>query len=282
VKKSLIFLIFVFLILLFGGVYFYAFYSPVYQVAKIQVKGTRKIDPEEIKKKTSWCVGKNIFSLKLENLEEKLIADVRLKSVLVSRMLPHTVVIQLEEKTPVLWINLPAVLPGAKDFGFFGLSEDQEIIPLDKDDLSRDLPIVSGIDAREMNGSSGLLLKPYQRYESFKTRWALDFYAMLADNDSDAIRLLAEINASDAPNLTLYLLPFGNKVLMGSGDYLKKWNRLKTILGAEDNLQELSSVDLRFDDQAVLTRISGDSSAKTDSSGRSPAGTGKHLKNKRG
>lgn len=281
-RKNLLFVILTFLILLFGGTYFYAFYSPVYNVTDIQIKGTKKIAPEEIKKKASWCVGKNIFSLKLEKVQEKLLEDVRLKSVQVNRMLPHTITIQLEEKTPVLWINLQAILPGAKDYGFFGLSEDQEIIPLDKDDLSRDLPIVSGVDAREINGSSSLLLKPYQRYESFKTKRALDFYDMLADNDPDALKLLAEINASDSPNLILYLLPFGNKVLMGSGDYRKKWNRLKTILGAEDNLEELSSVDLRFDDQAVLTRKSKDLSVKTDSSSRSPAGTGKHLKNKRG
>ncbi|MFH1337193.1 MAG: FtsQ-type POTRA domain-containing protein [Candidatus Zixiibacteriota bacterium] len=281
-KKNLFFFILTFLILLFGGAYFYAFYSPVYHVAEIQVKGTKKIAPEEIKKKTSWCVGKNIFSLKLEQVQEQLLEDTRLKSVQVSRMLPHTVTIQLEEKTPVLWINLPAVLPGAKDYGFYGLSEDQEIIPLDKDDLSRDMPIVSGVDVREINGTSSLLLKPYQRYYSFKTRRALDFYDMLTDNDPDALKLLAEINVSDSPNLILYLLPFGNKVFMGSGDYRKKWNRLKTILGAEDNLEELSSVDLRFDDQAVLTRTSKDLSVKTDSSSRSPAGTGKHLKNKRG
>jgi cell division protein FtsQ len=282
VRKNLLFVILTFLILLFGGTYFYAFYSPVYNVTDIQIKGTKKIASEEIKKKASWCVGKNIFSLKLEKVKEKLLEDARLKSVQVSRMLPHTIAIQLEEKTPVLWINLQVVLSGAKDYGFYGLSEDQEIIPLDKDDLSRDLPIVSGVGVREINGSSGLLLKPYQRYESFKTRRALDFYDMLSDNDPDALKLLAEINASDAPNLTLYLLPFGNKVLMGSGDYCKKWNRLKTILGAEDNIEELSSVDLRFNDQAVLTRTSKDLSVKTDSSSRSPAGTGKQLKNKRG
>jgi cell division septal protein FtsQ len=282
VKKNLLFLILTFLILLFGGAYYYAFYSPVYHVAEIQIKGIKKIAPEEIRKKASWCIGKNIFSLKLEKVQEQLLEDTRLKGVQVSRMLPHTITIMLEEKMPVLWINLQAVLPGGKDYGFYGLSEDQEIIPLEKDDLSRDLPIVSGVDVREINGSSGLLLKPYQRYEGFKTRRALDFYDMLKNNDPDALKLLAEINASDAPNLTLYLLPFGNKVLMGSGDYHKKWNRLKTILGTEDNLEELSSVDLRFDDQAVLTRSSRDSSVKTDTSDRSPAGTGKPLKNKRG
>jgi cell division septal protein FtsQ len=282
VKKNLLFFILTFLILLFGGTYYYVFYSPVYNVREIQVKGTRKIDPEEINKKASGCVGKNIFSLKLEKVKKMLLEDVRLKSVQVSRMLPRTLNIQLEEKRPVLWINLSAIVAGAEDFGFFGLSEDQEIIPLDKSDLSCDLPMVSGVDAPEMIGGAGLLLEPYQKYESFKTKRALDFYDMLTHNDPDALKLLAEINTSDAPNLTLYLLPFGNKVLLGSGDYRKKWNRLKTILGAEDDIQELSSVDLRFDDQAVLTRITKDSSVKADSNGRSPVETVKPLKNKRG
>ena len=281
-KKNLYFLILTSLILLFGGTYFYAYYSPAYNVAEIQIKGAKKISPEEIKRKAAWCLGKNIFSLKLEKVKENLLVEERLKQVEVSRMLPHTITIQLVEKRPVLWINLRAILPGKENYGFFGLSEDQEIIPLDKDDLSHDLPIVSGVDSGERHGISGKLLEPYRKYESLKVRKALDFYDMLEKNDPDALKLLAEINTSDASNLILYLLPFGNKVLMGSGDYHQKWNRLKTILGAEDDLEKLTTVDLRFDDQAVLTRSPQDPSGKADTSSRSCVGAAKPLNNSKG
>lgn len=228
-------------------------------------------------------MGKNIFSLKLERIRDNLLLDIRLKNVLVYKILPRSISIVVEEKTPVLWISLPTIFPGAEEYGIFGLSADQEIIPLDKDDISHDLPIVSGIDAGEFNGSSNGLLSPFQKYENPKTARVLEFYRMLVRNDSDALKLLAEINMTDAPNMILYLLPFGNKVLIGPGDIETKWNRVKTILGAEEKIEELSCLDLRFDDQVVLTRSAkSDSSAQTNSNRHSPDKSGKHLKNKRG
>jgi cell division protein FtsQ len=283
VKKKIPFLILTVLILIFGGTYLYAFYSPGYSVAEIQINGTKKISPDEIRKKAEWCMGKNIFSLKLERIRDKLLTDVRLKNVHIYKIPPHAISIEVQEKTPVLWISLPTILPGTEDYGFFGLSVDQEIIPLDKDDISHDLPIVSGIDVGEFNGSSNRLLSSYQKYENPKTERVLEFYRMLIKNDPTALKLLAEINMADAPNLILYLLPFGNKVLIGPGDIEKKWNRVKTILSTEEKIEDLSCLDLRFDDQVVLTRsVSNDSSAQTNSSKHSPDKMGKHLKNKRG
>ena len=282
-KKKIPFLILTVLILIFGGTYLYAFYSPGYNVAEIQIKGTKKISPGEIRKKAEWCLGKNINSLKLEKIRENLLTDARLRNVRVYKILPRSISVEVEEKTPVLWISLPTILPGAEEYGFFGLSIDQETIPLDKDDISRDLPLVSGIDVGELNGSSNGLLSPYQKYENSKTRTVLEFYWMLVKNDPDALKLLAEINMTDTPNLILYLLPFGNKVLIGPGDIEKKWNRVKTILSMEEKIEDLSCLDLRFDDQVVLTRsASSDSSAQTNGSKHTPDKMGKHLKNKRG
>ncbi len=282
-KKKIPFLILTAFILIFGGAYLYAFYSPAYNLAEIQIKGTKKISSDEIRKKACWCMGKNIFSLKLERVREKLLTDIRLKNVHVYKILPHSISIEVEEKTPVLWISLPTILPGAEEYGFFGLSLDQEIIPLDKDDISHDLPIVSGIDVGEFNGSSNGLLSSYQKYENPKTARVLEFYLMLVKNDPDALKLLAEINMADAPNLILYLLPFGNKVMIGPGDIEIKWNRVKTILGTEEKIEELSCLDLRFDDQVVLTRSAkSDSSTQTKSNKQTPDKMGKHLKNKRG
>ncbi len=281
-KKKIPFLILTLLILIFGGTYLYAYYSPGYKEAEIRIKGTGKIPPDELKKKVSWCMGKNIFSVKPESIREKLLEDIRLKSAKVGRILPGLISIEVEEKTPVLWISLSAILPGARDYGFYGLSIDQEILPLDQDDLSHDLPIVSGIDPKETDAALHCPLEPYQRYDNYKAKKGLEFYRMLMKKDPDAIKLLAEINLADAPNVNLYLLPFGNKVLLGPGDFEKKWNRVKTILGAEEKIEELLCLDLRFDDQVVLTRSSKNASAESDSARHSSDKMGKHLKNKRG
>lgn len=281
--KNLIFLIFTASILIFGGTYIYAFHSAKYNVAEIQIKGTSKIAPDEIRKKAEACLGKNIFSLNLEGMEKKLREDLRIKDVRVERKLPNCILIEVQEKTPVLWISLSMSFPNQEDYGFYGLSIDQEIVPLDKGDLSHDLPLVSGIEADTMGGRSVVPLKPYQRWSNFKLQKALEFYTMLLEKDPKSLELLAEINLTDAPNLILYLLPFGNKVLLGPGDFERKWKRVKTILAAENKIEELSCLDLRFDDQVVLTRSSKDSSSSDiDSTNHTSYKKGKNLTKSRG
>jgi cell division septal protein FtsQ len=283
VTKNLIFLIFTASILIFGGTYIYAFHSAKYNVTEIQIKGTNKIAPDEIRKKARACLGKNIFSLNLEGMEKKLREDLRIKDVRVERKLPDCISIEVQEKTPVLWISLTTSFPNHEDYGFYGLSIDQEIVPLDKGDLSHDLPLVSGIESDTMGGRSVVPLKPYQKWSNSKVQKALEFYTMILEKDPKSLELLAEINLTDAPNLILYLLPFGNKVLLGPGDFERKWKRVKTILAAENKIEELSCLDLRFDDQVVLTRYSKDSSSSDiDSTNHASDEKGKNLTKSRG
>jgi cell division septal protein FtsQ len=283
VKKKIPFLIFTALILIFGGTYIYAFHSAKYNVAEIQIMGINKIAPDEIRKKADVCLGKNIFSLNLERIEKKLRDDLRIKDVRVERKLPDCISIEVQEKTPVLWISLPTGFPNQEDFGFYGLSIAQEIIPLEKGDLSHDLPLVSGIEEDTLGGRSVVPLKPYRKWSNFKIQKALEFYTMLLEIDPKSLELLAEINVADAPNLILYLLPYGNKVLLGSGDFERKWKRVKTILAAESKIEELTCLDLRFDDQVVLTRVSQDSSSSVvDSTNHTSDKKNKNLTKSRG
>lgn len=270
-KKNIIFLVMAVFILIFSGTYIYALHSPVYNVTDIRISGNSKITSSEIKSKAQWCLGKNIFSLSMKRIEEELREDVRLRQVRVKKIHPSSIWIEVEEKTSVLWISLPNGFLNQSDYGFYGLSIDQEIIPLDKSDLSHDLPMVNGLKEEQVEEKSLGSLKPYQRWTNFKVEKALEFYTMLLENDSSSLELLAEINLADSPNLILYLLPFGNKVLLGAGDYEKKWRRLKTILSAEKKIEEVLCLDLRFDDQVVLTRSSDElTSSDKDSSSRSP------------
>lgn len=252
-KVNKAFLIFTAIILTFGGAYIYACHSPNFNVAEIKIKGNNKITTDEIRGKAESCMGKNIFSLNLERIEEKLREDLRIKDVQVERRLPRCILIELEEKMPVLWINLPSNFPGPENCGFCGLSIDQEIIPLDQKDLSHDLPIVSGVEM--VDGKSSQVLKPYLRWSNFKVKKALEFYKTLTAIDPTSVELLAEINLEDMSNLILYLLPTV-KVMMGQGDFERKWRRVRTILAGEERIEGIICLDLRFDDQVVLTRSS--------------------------
>ncbi|MGB8658365.1 MAG: FtsQ-type POTRA domain-containing protein [Candidatus Zixiibacteriota bacterium] len=270
-KKNVGFLIFTSAILLFSGGYIYRFHSPHYDITEIRLTGNRKIGKDEIMQKLHACLGRNVFSLSLKGIETRLKEDLRIRDARVSRMLPGSLLVEIEEKTPVLWINLPASAAKPGDFGFYGLSQDQEIIPLDKSDLSCDLPLVSGIEADTLGGRIAPPPRPYQRWSNFKTQKALEFYSLVRKSDPASLELIAEINLSEAPDVIVYLLPYGNKVMMGQSDFEKKWKRVKAIMSEGEKMENLACMDLRFDDQVLLTMSSkSDSTGGIDKNNHSP------------
>jgi cell division septal protein FtsQ len=185
-------------------------------------------------------------------VEEELMLDSRIKKIRVKRRFPKMILVEVEEKVPVLWVKLPTGLIASGNCGLHGLSTDQEIIPLAHEDLTFDLPIVTGIEIKPGKGETERSPDLYQKWSNIKAQKALEFYKGIKAVDPSSIELIAEINLKDLSNITVYLLP-GIKVMMGQGDFEPKWRRLKTILGREE-FEDLVCVDLRFEDQVVLAR----------------------------
>ncbi len=252
-KIDRIFILLAVLILLAGGAYIYACQSPDFDVKEVTIRGNSKVSSEEIKGRMEPFLNKNILGLNLRRIGEVLRSDPRVQEVQIKRRLPGSLLVQVKEKKPVLWIALPAELPEMGEAGFCGLSPDQEMIPLDQDDLSRDLPVVTGIAATRSSWASSRIPQPYQKWDDVRIRRALEIYRTLTDIDPGSSTLLSEINLTDPSNPVLYLLP-GVKVIMGESDFKRKWKRVRGILGTEKEIASFSCLDLRFNDQVLLTK----------------------------
>jgi cell division protein FtsQ len=240
------------LILTFSGSYIFASHSSRFRVSEVTIRGNHKIASEEIMEVAGCCMGLNILSLNLQRVEEELMLDSRIKDIHIRRRLPRAILVEVEEKVPVLWVKLPTGLIASGNCGLYGLSADQEIIPLAHEDLTFDLPIVIGIEPHLGKAKTNQSPDLYQRWSNVKAQKALEFYESVKAVDPSSTELIAEINLKDMSNITVYLLP-GIKVMMGQGDFETKWRRLKTILGGEE-FEDLVCVDLRFEDQVVLAR----------------------------
>jgi len=263
-KIDRIFILLSVLILLAGGAYIYACQSPTFNVTELTIRGNYKIAEGEIRSRMETFVNKNILGLNLPRIEEMLKSDPRLQEVLIKRRLPGSLLIQVKEKRPVLWIALPAELSQLGEAGFCGLSMDQEMIPLDRNDLSRDLPVVSGISVTGDNPLSSRMPQPYQKWNDVRVQKAVQVYRRITEIDPGSSALLSEINLTDPSSPVLYLLP-GIKVIMGENDFERKWKRVRGILGAEKEIASFSCLDLRFNDQVLLTKaLSGEQSGDTD------------------
>ncbi|MGB7062994.1 MAG: FtsQ-type POTRA domain-containing protein [Candidatus Zixiibacteriota bacterium] len=261
-RKSKAFLGLTAVIIIFSGAYIYACHSSHFHVSEIKIRGNNRVSAEEITEKLKACPDENIFRLDLDQVENKLKEDIRLKEVRVERRLPGCILVEVEEKTPVLWVSLPVRPTDSDHGGFYGLSIDQEIIPLNQKDLTDDLPIVSGVQINKGEPGSNPMPEPYHRWPNPKVERALEFYRCVTRIDPASPELLAELNVDDALNVTLYLLP-GTRVMMGHGDFEQKWRRARTVLSGEERAGELARLDLRFDDQVVLV-----GSSKGSPSGR--------------
>jgi cell division protein FtsQ len=263
-KIDRIFILLSVLILLAGGAYIYACQSPSFEVREVTIRGNSKVSSDEIKGRMEPFLNKNILGLNLLRIEEALSSDPRLQDVQIKRRLPGSLLVQVKEKKPVLWIALPAELSEMGEAGFCGLSLDQEMMPLDQDDLSRDLPVVTGIAATRSSWASSRMPQPYRKWNHARIRKAVEIYRTLTEIDPASSTLLSEINLTDPSNPVLYLLP-GIKVIMGENDFKRKWKRVRGILGTEKEIASFSCLDLRFNDQVLLTKSpSGERSRETE------------------
>jgi cell division protein FtsQ len=230
------------------GVYIFVSHSPRFNLARIYIQGNHKVSEKEIFEKVKIRLGTNIFRMDLGIIENLVREDKRIKEVRVKRVLPNQVLIEVEEKKSALWINLPE--------GLFGLSQDQEIIPLEEEDFDHDLPVVTGLTSPSDFGKQNLKAKPYEWWPNRKAKWALDFYKILSEQDSSFMELISEISLSDESNLVFYLIPYGTQVNMGNGNFKKKLKRVKAFLYYEGKTEDLACLDLRFKDQVVVKKSS--------------------------
>ncbi|UCB52813.1 MAG: FtsQ-type POTRA domain-containing protein, partial [Candidatus Zixiibacteriota bacterium] len=206
-RKSRAFLGLAAFILMFSGAYIFACHSSHFRVSEIKIRGNDRIPLADIAERAEVCLGENIFRLDLHDLGDRLREDIRLKEVRVGRRLPGCVLVEVEEKTPLLWVNLLGPISDPENLGFYGLSIDQEIIPLSRNDLTEDLPIVSGIEINKGEPESDLIPELYRRWPNPKAEGALELYRCVARIDPSSSELIAEINLDEELNVTLYLLP---------------------------------------------------------------------------
>ncbi len=268
-KRTIAFFVSILFVLTSCGTYIFMSHSSRFNLTQIDIEGNHKVSEEEILEKAKIKLGANIFRTDLGRIEGRIREDDRIKDVWVKRKLPNRVLIEVEEKKPALWINLPD--------GLYGLSQNQEIIPLEEEDFDRDLPIVGGLASPSVFGKQNQSVMPYKRWPNMKAKFALDFYNTLLDEDSSFSEIISEISLCDETNLVLYLIPRGTQVNMGKGGLEKKLKRLKAILHYEEKAEHLACIDLRFKDQVVLRKSS---QRLVESSSQNPNDRLAHIRRK--
>jgi len=185
-------------------------------------------------------VGKNIFFIRLADRRQQLEQIPWVERATVMRLLPDRIRVQLVERQPVAFVRQGSQI-GLIDANGILLSMPPEMMA----QRHYSFPVVSGINAQNPPENRRQRMNLYTR--------------LIQDLDADGrgiSKQISEIDLSDAEDARVMLPDSQGEVLahFGEDHFRERYQRYtQNIAGWRSQYPRLASVDLRYEDQMVLT-----------------------------
>lgn len=208
--------------------------DPIFMVSKVVVKNNWKVKTDTIGSMAK-VMGRNIFEIKLSDVQKTLEGLVPIRRAVVRRHLPDCVEIIVFEREPFAYID------GKK---LFVIDADGLILsgPLDKVSNDR-LPVIKNINPVTQKAGFSVGVPEVDEM----VRCLGSFYT----SGVSSVLAVSEVFLKPLEGVVLELKS-GERVVLGQGEYNKKMNRLKPIY--EDLRKKHirgAVIDLRFNDGIV-------------------------------
>lgn len=212
--------------------------SAFFNLREIQVSGCQTITEDEVIDLSGLVLGTNLFHLDAGEVVKRVELHPVVKTVRVSRKIPHTVLIKVEERVPV------ALVVGTDSY----LAVDREGVFLRKEeDFFKELtfPVITGFTVEEGVSPGANLSTP-------GLSAAL---SLLEKMDPAFLKNVAEIKATSPYSLTLQMLN-GVEVRFGEPEKIeRKLQLIEELLfekGEVINDQTVEYIDLRYNSLPVI------------------------------
>ncbi|MDE2728270.1 MAG: FtsQ-type POTRA domain-containing protein [Gemmatimonadota bacterium] len=228
--------------------------SPAFKLNTIDVAGNRLVGKEDIIAVSGLERGRNIWSADLSETERRLMLDRRFVQVAVTRRLPGTVVVRVEELQPIAFVQLDRL---------YGVSERGELIPLTPGNGLPDLPVIT-VDASSYLQAPGTAESEDRSFETLRDAMsanpemarALYLMRVLRTMSPAMYDELSEIHVSSPDDPVAYMVEGGLAIRFGTGHYPRKIEMLKrTVEQLEADAIRTRLIDLRFKDQVIVRPI---------------------------
>lgn len=205
------------------------FKSPYFQINTIQINGLDNLTEEQVKSMLTTNEGNNIFSFSASKCEKRLSKSHYVESVSVSRDLPHTIVIDLNE------YKLRGYVPYMGSYLY--INENGLILDIQKN-ITKQLPVILGLNFDSF--TAGEILR-VDNPSAFSTMVELsrlfDKYQLLTD--------IIKVDVTNVNDIHLYV----NKVDVEFGD-MDNANRKILML-----IEVLKQLDTNY---AGILNLTGD------------------------
>lgn len=198
--------------LIFG--YHYLVNSDYFTVRKVVLSGLNRVSRDDVLTRTGLNKPANILALKLGPMAADLRSLNWVEDVTITRKLPDTIIVQVEERRPKTLISLGSLYYlDAKGRPF------KKVDPKEKPEL----PIITGFSKSDLMDGNDFVTNDLQEIFSL-----LDVLAVR--NDRFRIENISEINFDPVRGLSLFTRDENIQVKVGVGDYRKKFWRLGRVL----------------------------------------------------
>jgi cell division protein FtsQ len=237
-KKSTIFLFLLLLVLVFGLTSLANLWKGELRAERVQVRGTRILTEKEVAALASVSFGMPLYDVDLSQVRSRLLSNPFIREAVVSHDLPSTIKIAVEERSPV------ALLGGLEPYY---LSEDGYVLPPVTSKEVFDLPVITGL-AQQKPVKAGMKIGS----ENFKA--AIEILHEAAATDSEIYHLISEINIGGIAPI-VYTAEHGIPIFFDRENIHAQLVHLQTFWNSyvrQKGPDQLSSIDLRFEDQVVV------------------------------
>ncbi len=237
------FILAAFILLIVGyGFYQFAHYmlteSSMFLLKEVKVTGNNYIDKKAIIRSASIKMGTRIFHIPTNDLVERILKNPYLQGVSITRALPSTLIIAVQERKPVAYLV---------DNNVYMVDRWGKMLLKKPGMFLEDLPLITGLSVRS-------LLK--NREPLFD---ALSLIRVVSDVDNSLFSFISEIHISADSPPCIYLVKGGALVELGSDKLHKRIYILSEFLKKPSIINQLDTVkkiDFNYRNRIVVTRKS--------------------------
>jgi cell division protein FtsQ len=235
------------IVLFLLSIFVYAFTSDKFNLQAVTFHGCKQTKPKQLEGMIRRDFPGNILRIDLHRLKARLEKEPWVKKVEIQRILPSSLVIYIQERSPAAILEISGDLMLADCDGILLDAYDPVYGKLDA-------PIIKGFLGKDPDG-----FRHNYEENAARIRQALDMLAEIQSDSLSDARRISEVDVSDPANLKILLVDDSAEINLGEKDYLKRFRKLMDNLNIyqevkNQNNDDIVSVDLSLSGQIVYHR----------------------------
>ncbi|MBH31862.1 MAG: hypothetical protein CMG71_07760 [Candidatus Marinimicrobia bacterium] len=214
--------------------------SESFNLTSTDVRGNSILGRDELTALAKVPFAQSLNEISLEEIQRRIEAHPYIKGARVSRRYPKSITIDVVERQPIAYVNLPS---------FLVVDEDGFVMPLRHGDMEFNVPTLTGFN------NAGELYPIGEKCLSHKTLEAIEYLTIVRQQFPELFDDISELTIDKSDEYVIVLAEQPTRIHFGQSDMLDQLSLLKefnTTLSGVKSLHSYHYVDLRYKNQIVV------------------------------